>query len=53
MSVVFINSIIVQLINLPVSVDWEPARVADAYAAALSLNSGFKLFISLDMRYAS
>ncbi|KAF8302560.1 glycoside hydrolase family 71 protein [Clavulina sp. PMI_390] len=31
------------------SLDWESDRVADAYAAAEALNTGFKLFISLDM----
>jgi glucan endo-1,3-alpha-glucosidase len=29
--------------------DWQRARVADAYAAALQLQTGFKLFLSLDM----
>ncbi|CCM03533.1 uncharacterized protein FIBRA_05667 [Fibroporia radiculosa] len=28
---------------------WQPARVADAYQAALNSNTGFKLFISFDM----
>lgn len=31
---------------------WQPARVADAYMAAQQSNTGFKLFLSLDMRYA-
>lgn len=30
---------------------WQPARVADAYAAAKQSGTGFKLFFSLDMRY--
>lgn len=29
--------------------DWQRARVADAYAAALQLRTGFKLFLSFDM----
>jgi hypothetical protein len=29
--------------------DWMSARVADAYSAAQSLGSSFKLFLSLDM----
>jgi glucan endo-1,3-alpha-glucosidase len=29
--------------------DWQRARVADAYAAALQLQTDFKLFLSLDM----
>ena len=28
---------------------WQPARIADAYAAAASSGTGFKLFLSLDM----
>ncbi|KAL0959330.1 hypothetical protein HGRIS_014591 [Hohenbuehelia grisea] len=28
---------------------WQAARVADAYAAAMSSNTGFKLFLSFDM----
>jgi glucan endo-1,3-alpha-glucosidase len=30
--------------------DWQRARVADAYATALQLQTGFKLFLSFDMR---
>lgn len=29
--------------------DWQRARVADAYAAALQLQTDFKLFLSFDM----
>ena len=29
--------------------DWQRARVADAYAAALELQTDFKLFLSFDM----
>jgi Glycosyl hydrolase family 71 len=29
--------------------DWQRARVADAYAAALQLQTNFKLFLSFDM----
>lgn len=29
--------------------DWQKARVADAYAAALQLQTDFKLFLSFDM----
>jgi hypothetical protein len=35
---------------LNVGIDsWQPARVADAYAAAESSGTGFKLFLSVDM----
>lgn len=34
-------------------VDWEPARVSDAYTAAANLGTEFKLFISLDMAYVA
>jgi glucan endo-1,3-alpha-glucosidase len=29
--------------------DWQKARVADAYVAALQLQTDFKLFLSFDM----
>jgi Glycosyl hydrolase family 71 len=29
--------------------DWQKARVIDAYAAALQLQTGFRLFLSFDM----
>jgi len=29
--------------------DWQKARVGDAYAAALQLQTDFKLFLSFDM----
>jgi len=29
--------------------DWQKARVIDGYAAALQLQTGFKLFLSFDM----
>lgn len=32
---------------------WQPSQVAKAYAAAKALNSGFKLFLSLDMSRVS
>lgn len=31
--------------------DWQPTQVANAYQAASNLDSGFKLFLSLDMSY--
>ncbi|KAJ3526074.1 hypothetical protein NM688_g8304 [Phlebia brevispora] len=33
--------------------DWQPSQVAAAYAAAESSGTGFKLFISYDMRYVN
>lgn len=39
--------------SLRFTVDWESARVADAYTAAANLGTGFKLFISLDMAYVT
>jgi glucan endo-1,3-alpha-glucosidase len=32
---------------------WEPARVQSAYDAAASSGTGFKMFLSLDMRYVA
>jgi glucan endo-1,3-alpha-glucosidase len=29
--------------------DWQKSRMLDAYAAALQLQTGFKLFLSFDM----
>ncbi|KAG8854794.1 hypothetical protein FRB96_007323 [Tulasnella sp. 330] len=44
-----VNGIDAFALNMGQSPDWQPARMQDAYDAALASGTGFKMFISFDM----